>query len=196
MDPAGLPIRSGEAAATEWEGLMAAAQQGDGLAYDRLLRAVMPFLRAIARRRFPNRADAEDAVQDTLMTLHALRHAYDPSRPLRPWLAALCERRCIDRMRWHHRHARGETALHDSVQAIAAPGMESAGERAILRQEIQARVAALPRAQRVALLLTKLEELPLVEASARSGMPVGALKIAVFRGIRSLRRQFLLTRAA
>src|SRR4051812_48865681 len=83
----------------EWEEWMRAGQAGDARAYDRLLRAVLPLLRGIARRRIADAAEAEDAVQDTLLTLHQLRHAWDPSRALRPWLATLCERRCIDRLR-------------------------------------------------------------------------------------------------
>lgn len=178
-----------ESPASDWESLMAAAQRDDTAAYDRLLRAVVPLLRAIARRRMPHHMGVEDAVQDTLLTLHSLRHAYDPARPLRPWLAALCERRCIDRLRWHRRHAGGEVSMSESTGEVAAPGADAGGERAVLRHEMQAMVASLPRAQRVALELTKLQELPLLEASTRSGMAVNALKIAAFRGVRSLRRR-------
>ncbi|MBY0335907.1 MAG: RNA polymerase subunit sigma, partial [Acetobacteraceae bacterium] len=88
-----------------WSGLMAAAQGGDAAAYERLLREVAPFLRAIARRRIADPAEVEDAVQDTLLTLHALRHTYDPARPLRPWLAAIAERRAVDRVRRSLRRA-------------------------------------------------------------------------------------------
>jgi RNA polymerase sigma-70 factor (ECF subfamily) len=37
------------------------------------------------------------------------------------------------------------------------------------------------------LALAKLEDLPLAEASARSGLSVGALKVATHRAVRSLR---------
>ena len=67
-----------------WEEWMLAVQAGDARAYDRLLRAVLPFLRGIARRRIADAAEAEDAVQDTLMTLHQIRHSWDPTRPTRP----------------------------------------------------------------------------------------------------------------
>ena len=38
--------------------------------------------------------------------------------------------------------------------------------------------------------LTKIEALSLAEASARSGMSMGALKVATHRAVQSLRRQF------
>jgi RNA polymerase sigma-70 factor (ECF subfamily) len=50
-------------------------------------------------------------------------------------------------------------------------------------------VAELPESQRTALRLAKLEDLPLAEASARSGLSVGALKVATHRAVRALRRR-------
>jgi RNA polymerase sigma-70 factor (ECF subfamily) len=50
-------------------------------------------------------------------------------------------------------------------------------------------VAALPQAQRTALGLAKLEDLPLAEASTRSGMSVGALKVATHRAVKALRKR-------
>jgi len=173
--------------AASWEMLMAAAQAGDGKAYDRLLRQLLPLLRGVARRRISNAAEAEDAVQDTLLTLHAVRHTYQPDRPLRPWVLTICERRCVDRLRLRRRHAQADAAGPEALATIAAPGMEEAGQGAVLRGELHAMVASLPRAQRVAVTLTKLQDLSLVQASAASGLSVGAIKVACFRGVRALR---------
>ncbi|MBX9700391.1 MAG: RNA polymerase subunit sigma, partial [Acetobacteraceae bacterium] len=100
-----------------WEARMAAAMAGDARAYDRLLRDILPLLRGIARRRIIDAAEAEDAVQDTLLTIHRLRHSYDPARPLRPWLVALCERRCVDRLRARGRLSARHSALDDCDEA-------------------------------------------------------------------------------
>ena len=80
-----------------WEDWMAAALTGDGRAYEHLLRAMLPMLREIARRHIDGHAEAEAAVQDALLTIHALRHTCLPERPVRPWAAAICERRCAGR---------------------------------------------------------------------------------------------------
>jgi RNA polymerase sigma-70 factor, ECF subfamily len=172
----------------EWEFWMAAAQAGDGRAYERLLAACLPLLRGVARRRIRDAAEAEDAVQDALLTLHQLRHTYDPERPIRPWLVAICERRCIDRLRRQGRRRGREQTIEESHEAIAssAPLPDAAAEA----RELRAAVAELPESQRQALLLAKLEQLPLAEASARSGISVGALKIATHRAMKTLRRRF------
>lgn len=172
----------------QWEGWMAAAQAGDARAYDRILHAILPLLRGIARRRIANPAEAEDAVQDALLTIHQLRHAYDPARPLRPWLVAIAERRAVDRLRRHGRRAGRETPIEDFGETLAAPGANT-GEAGAAAAELRAAVAELPPAQRTALALAKLEDLPLAEASARSGMSVGALKVATHRAVKALRRR-------
>ncbi|TDH59758.1 sigma-70 family RNA polymerase sigma factor [Dankookia rubra] len=171
---------------------MLAAQAGDARAYDRLLRAALPLLRGIAGRRIADAAEAEDAVQDTLLTLHRIRHSWDPTRPVRPWLATLCERRCIDRLR-RAQALRRAVPLRDLSEHATAEPARATGELAAA--ELRRAIATLPRAQRDALTLAKLAELPVAEAAARSGLTPGSVKVATHRAIRSLRR-ILLPRAA
>jgi RNA polymerase sigma factor (sigma-70 family) len=83
----------------DWGVLMARAQTGDSAAYRELLQAILPWLRQIAAARLRARHDVEDAVQDILLTLHAIRHTYDPARPFKPWLIAVARRRVADRLR-------------------------------------------------------------------------------------------------
>jgi len=167
---------------------MAAAQAGDAAAYNALLRAILPLLRNIARRRIANPAEAEDAVQDALLTIHRLRHTYDPARPIRPWLVAITERRAVDRLRRQGRRAGRESSIEEHGETLAAPAANT-GEARVAAAELRAAVAELPQAQQTALALAKLEDLPLAEASARSGMSVGALKVATHRAVRALRRR-------
>ena len=64
--------------------LMAAAQGGDGSAYEVLLKRLLPIVRATVRRHwsFSSRHDLEDVVQDVLASLHSVRATYDPVEPL------------------------------------------------------------------------------------------------------------------
>ena len=72
----------------EWAALMQRAIAGDEPAYRRLLSALAPWLRAVARRGFTQaragNADVEDIVQETLLAIHLKRHTWDASRPLGP----------------------------------------------------------------------------------------------------------------
>src|ERR1044071_337158 len=69
-----------------WSQLMAKAQGGDRLAYDRLLREIVPYIRALAARQHRQADRIDEVVQDVLLTLHRVRHTYDPARPFRYWL--------------------------------------------------------------------------------------------------------------
>ncbi len=189
--PAMMPIAERDARDLRWSQLMAAAQAGDARAYETLLRDCLPLLRAICRARLRDPSDAEDAAQDALLTIHRVRHTYDPSRPFRPWLAAIAERRAVDRGR-----RRGRTSLREvdleAAMDVATPERAADAELDSRRAAVELRRAVedLPQAQRTALGLTKIEDLSLAEASSRSGMSVGALKVATHRALRSLRRRF------
>jgi RNA polymerase sigma-70 factor (ECF subfamily) len=181
---------SGTRDAPGWEALMAAAQDGNRLAYERLLREVTPLLRAIARRRIGNSADAEDAVQETLLAVHRQRHTYDPARPLRPWLVAICERHCVDHWRRTQRRQARLQPIDDLADSLSAPASDDLALAQVASAELRRAVEALPAAQRIALQLCKLHQHPVAEASALSGRPEGALKTATHRAIRTLRQRF------
>ncbi len=108
---------------------MARAQAGDARAYDALLRQVLPFLRAVCRRRLGSSTEAEEAVQDALLTIHRLRHTYDPARPLQPWLATIADRRAVDRLRRSGRRARHETDPGAAERNLGRTGCEWVGSR-------------------------------------------------------------------
>ena len=71
----------------EWSILMARAQDGDGGAYRRLLEEVTPYLCSLAASRHRDPSDAEDAVQDILLTIHAVRQTLRsrPGPSVRGW---------------------------------------------------------------------------------------------------------------
>lgn len=171
----------------DWSLLMARAQGGDRDAYHRLLEDIAPYLRSLAARRLWNRSDVEDAVQDVLLTVHSIRHTYDPGRPFGPWLAAIANRRIIDRGRRQARFRSRETELkpeHETFAGSHANLPEENAEKRALRKAVE----ALPPGQRQAIRLLKLEEMSLREAAAASGLSVAALKVATHRALRNLRK--------
>jgi RNA polymerase sigma factor (sigma-70 family) len=169
-----------------WSTLMARAQDGDKVAYRRLLEDTTPYLRSLAARHRALSGEAEDVVQDILLTLHAVRHTYDPGRPFGPWLVAIARRRIVDRLRHRGRVAAAETALEPEHETIAATGA-NIHVTVARRRELQEAIGALPAGQRQAVLLLKLRGLSLKEAALESGMSIAALKVASHRAIKALR---------
>jgi RNA polymerase sigma-70 factor (ECF subfamily) len=165
---------------------MARGQQGDADSYRRLLAAITPYLRALAHRFGLGGPDLEDAVQDVLLTVHSIRHTYDPTRPCAPWLAAVARHRLLDRLRRRVRQTGRETELteaHETFAAVETNHPELAGEAGRLK----AAIASLPEGQRRAVELLKLKEMSLKEAAQATGQSETALKVSVHRAIKRLR---------
>jgi RNA polymerase sigma-70 factor (ECF subfamily) len=176
--------RSQEAA---WARLMCAAQQGDALCYEQLLHSITPFIRSLTRRYCRNPQLAEDVVQDVLLTVHRIRHTWDPHRPFSPWLAAITARRGIDRIRRDSRISRHEVNDEGALETFAAPGTNNESGALQAAEAIGPLLAALPRRQRLALEAVKIRGLSLAQAASESGQSVGALKVNVHRAVKALR---------
>lgn len=171
----------------DWSWHMARAQAGDREAYRRLLADVVPYLRALAAHHLGNGSDIEDTVQDILLTLHAVRHTYDPARPFGPWLAAIAHRRIVDAWRRRGRVDAHESPFdpdHETLWPTEANLQEEAADARRLREAVE----QLPAGQRDAIRMLKLEGMSLQEAAAASGMSVAALKVATHRALASLRK--------
>jgi len=171
----------------DWSIMMARAQSGDGDAYRRLLTAVAPYLRARALARLGSPEEAEDAVQDTLITVHEVRQSYDPGRPFGPWLVAIANRRVADRLRRMRRRHKLSEAAADVVGN--APRRQ---DKTVLdNRALEAALDDLTPEQAQAIRLLRLEEQSLADAAAQTGRSIGALKAATHRALKALRRRLL-----
>lgn len=182
------PTERAKAQDRRWSTLMAAAQSGDGRAYAELLEAVTPFVRVLAGRRISDTDAVEDVVQETLLTVHRIRHTYDPRRPFTPWIAAIADRRSVDAVRRRSRLADREKQSHPAYETFPDPAANKQVEAVSALAAASALIEALPAQQRQALELVKVQEMSLVEASAASGQSVASLKVNVHRAIKRLRR--------
>lgn len=173
----------------KWRDGMQAAQAGDSRAYATLLHAAVPVIRATVRSRGVPTDQVDDALQDVLLTIHRVRHTYDPSRPFLPWLRAVARARAIDHLRRTGRYGAREAYApavydaHPSDDPAADDMLAEAGRARRLRDA----VALLPPGQRQALELLGLEQQSLAEASAQTGRSTVALKVNLHRALKTLR---------
>lgn len=167
----------GKASGAGWEGLMAAAQTGDALAYKTLLAELVPWLRRYYIKRLPV-AMTDDAIQDVLLAIHEKRHTYDPARPFGPWLAAIARYKWIDRLRMLKTEA---TEILD--EAIGIPDHEASVIAGATFQEL---LAELKPPQAEAIRLVKLEGYSIEEASRATGQSSSLIKVNIHRGLKRL----------
>ena len=170
----------------DWSILMARGQVGDRNSYRRLLEQITPYLRSVAGRSHRNTSDIEDAVQDVLLTIHAIRETYDPTRPFGPWLLAIANRRIIDGLRKQGRRRLRETVLTTEHDAMAMT-QDSEYEK-VNDQQLNNALKGLSPGQRQAIELLKLKEMSLKDAAATTGLSITALKVTTHRALKSLRK--------
>jgi RNA polymerase sigma-70 factor (ECF subfamily) len=172
---------------TDLAALMRAAQEGDATAYAQLLSAATPLVRRMAVGRWTGIEEAEDVVQDVLLSLHQVRHTYDPQRPFLPWLMAIARNRLADVQRRQARRVRGEVPVENLPETFSDEETKELVDRMADAEVLAQALAQLPAGQRKAVELLRIKEMSLKEASAASGMSVGALKISMHRAMKSLR---------
>ena len=169
--------------------LMASAQDGDRVSYQRLLHACLPLIRSVARGQGVPTDRVDDVIQDVLLTVHRARRTYDPARPFTPWLRAIAQRRAVDVLRQHGRQRTREVhapLAYESHPDPAAPAAQALDEADRARR-LRVAVAALPDGQRQAVEELGLQERTLEEAAASTGRTKGALKVNLHRALKTLR---------
>jgi RNA polymerase sigma factor (sigma-70 family) len=180
-------VSQGNGSLVNWSQLMQRAQAGDSQAYTKLLISITPYVRAIARRALAEAADVDEAVQNVLLTIHQIRHTYDPKRPFAPWLATIARRRIIDHSRESARFTGHDAAWIDA--ALVEPAtIDATPTEPKSYDSLFAAIDMLPAGQRRAVELLKIRGLSLKEAAAITGMTVSALKVATHRAYKTLRR--------
>jgi RNA polymerase sigma-70 factor, ECF subfamily len=163
--------------------LVVRAREGDHDAFSRLAAASIGRLNAIARLILHDYGAAEDAVQEALVDAwRNLRGLRDPER-FDPWLTRILVRTCQDHRRRAGRRGRVELPwlmddgpVSDDTQASLAVADQL--ERGLRRLTIE---------QRTTLVLFYYLDLPLADAAATLGIPVGTMKSRLNRSLAALR---------
>ncbi len=156
---------------------MAAAQNGHGGAYRRLLAEVSTWLTRYFQRRLPP-GEVDDAVQETLLAIHRRRHTYDPQFPLGPWLAAIAKHKWVDQLRSLGRRPFDELPESLSVGDHEASVVSSSVLASLLEE--------LRPAQAQAILLVKVQGYTIEDASGETGLSPSAIKMNIHRGLARL----------
>lgn len=151
---------------------------GDTVAYGMLLDELYGVLKSYLGAKV--KVEADDVLQDVLLTVHKIRHTYDPSRPFLPWLFAVAQHRAQDSQRQAWRRYRRSDALKE--EALTKPGFVEGGTT-----DLEDALRALPERQRVVVTMLKLEGFSIKEIAARLALSTGAVKVIAHRAYEALR---------
>jgi len=169
----------------ELRALMTTSLDGDAGAYRALLERLTGHLRAYYPRRFAQighgPAEAEDLLQEALISIHTHRDTYDRLQPFTPWIYAIARYKFLDYLR------RTKLSFKDmpmeTVEQLTASSDLGAVESGLDLQRLTSKISGKARQ---AIQYVKLEGLSVSEAANRCGMSESAVKVAVHRGLKSL----------
>lgn len=173
---------------TEWANLMRAAIGGDARAYRELLVSITPHVRAIARRRCGQfgvpRSEAEDVLQEVLLTIHLKRGSWDSSRPLGPWLSAIVRNKLIDGLRRRGRHI--SIPIEDVAETLGVDDGASIGNRMDVERILQ----TLRQPQQTIVRSISVEGASVHDTAMRLNMTEVAVRVSLHRALKALSAHF------
>ncbi len=145
-------------------------------------------LRRLVNLKWPQTQEDEDIVQEILVSLHTVRHTYDPTRPFAPWILTIAKRRIADAARRRYLRTAKEGIVKEMPETFHAIQTKADHEASDDRESLRKAFDALPAGQRQAIELLKIEGLSLQEAAYVTGKSVTSLKVSVHRALKSMRQ--------
>ena len=158
------------------------AQCGDREALEQLLRSVQPALHRYVRR-LAGDADADDVVQDVLVSIARNVVWLIEPRLFRPWAFRIASRAAFSHLRRIRRRGFEET---DEAMLASLPAPDAPPANELLAELLDADV--LSPASRAVLVLHFQEEMQLEEVAAVLEIPLGTVKSRLAYGLKTLRR--------
>jgi RNA polymerase sigma-70 factor (ECF subfamily) len=174
---------------TSEEALVRASRRGDEQAIETLFRRYQRQLLGAARRILGNTEDAEDALQDGLLSAYRNVRRFEGRSKFSTWLtrivvnAALMRRRRSTGLRvtsLDAEHPESHLPLSERLQA-EDPDPEQLFAHTELKEMIQSNVGRLSSPVLTAFVLCGIEEYSQEEAAKRLGITLTAMKARMFR---------------
>lgn len=170
----------------QWKELAMAAQKGDAGAYRELLTELVPFLRRVLIKGLSRPDDADDIVQEILVSIHKALATYSPARPFFPWLMAIVNFRRTDYLRQHYSSRKNVTI---PVESVELTDHVTNTAHAAEYKDVENALGAIPDRQREVFELVKLKGYSAKEVSEQTGMSVSAVKVSVHRTMAKLKEK-------
>lgn len=175
--------------------LVEALRNGDGRAFERLVREHMPRMLAVARRLLRNEEDAREAVQDAFVSAHRSIAGFSAESRLSTWLHRITVNASLMKLRTRSR--RPEVSIEELLPRFLEDGHaerpsgawrspDSDLERKEDQRLVREAIDRLPENYRNVLLLRDIEDLSTAETAELLGVTENAVKVRLHRARQAL----------
>jgi RNA polymerase sigma-70 factor (ECF subfamily) len=168
--------------------IQAVAAQRDRTAFAALFGHFGPRIKAYLMRRGCDAAEAEEVVQEAMVTLWRRAETFDAGQAnASTWVFTIARNKRIDMVR---RAKRPEIDPDDPALVPARNGSADHGvEQAQEAERLRRAMGVLPAEQKDLLLMAFFEEKPHSTIAAESGLPLGTVKSRIRLAMARLRRE-------
>lgn len=164
--------------------MLAVRDQRDKVAFGKLFDYFAPRLKGFIMRSGTSAAQAEDIVQEVMLTVWRKSEQFDPHRAqVTAWVYQIARNRQIDVIRKERRPLPDELMIPPDLEPDAGQIMAVDQEAEQLKQAI----ARLTPAQREMIEQAYIGDLTHQEISAQTGLPLGTIKSRIRLGLDRLR---------
>ena len=175
---------------------IAAARNGDQESFEKLVRLYEKRVFSLTSRMCRNSADAEEAAQEAFLAAWQALPAFRGDASFATWLYRLVSNACVDILRREGRHqVMAGPSLDDEESSPEppdkSPSPHALAERAELRRQIEAGLAALPPEYRQVLILREIHQCTYDEIAQICSIDLGTVKSRINRGRKRLRKILL-----
>ncbi len=167
---------------------------GDGAAFELLMRRYNRRLYRLARASLQDDSEAQDALQDAYLNAYRSIGGFRGDAALSTWLSRLVLNECGIRRRRSARRRNiiplvgsGSRVAETERVADSAERPEGAAARAQMRNVLENKVSELPEALRVVFVMRSVEELGVTETAEALGIAEETVRVRHFRAKGMLR---------
>lgn len=173
------------------ESLVKSAQRGDRAAFEELVRRTSRLVWARLYLETGDAHEAEDLLQETLLTAFRSLEQLEDAGKFRPWLLRIAQNAVFAAVRRGSRQKRGPEPKQgtETLRLVPAPtsGPLEQAERDEMRQKVLAVLHSLPEEYRLPLTLRFLMGADYETIQLQMGLSNGALRGLLHRGIKLMR---------
>ena len=178
--------------------LMLDVREGSAVAFEELVLRYQGRLLTVLRHLVGNREQAEDLAQEVFLRVYRARESYEPDAKFSTWLFAIAHNVAANARRSQSRRHETTISSRDSGPMGARPFekmlLASSGQmparqlaKAEMREIVLMALESLGERQRMAVLLSKFEEMSYAEIAAVMEMSPQAIKSLLSRARENLR---------
>jgi RNA polymerase sigma-70 factor (ECF subfamily) len=171
--------------------LIEGAKDGDRSAQEALVRRYEGRVYGLVMRIVRNQEDARDVLQETMVKALTSLHRYDPTYAFRAWLFRIATNTSLDLLRKRKMEFRTFTYTDEQVVQDIPSGSTPADERLARQLDwelVERCMARLDTRYSTVLFMRYKEDLPYGEIADALSIPMGTVKVLIYRGREELKR--------